>query len=146
MFPEPKIGGLAFDPEESFTVWVSENIPAGKKSADGSTVLFVEDNTVYVAWISETEPPPHYFCHENPCKLLLPVIVSADKIKSVDFYKDRRDVIIFGSGTAIYAIEADQEGTQNFQPIYRGTDPSFYKSSEGALYIKDGVTLLKADL
>ena len=101
---------------------------------------------MYVAWISKTEPPPHYFCYENPCKFSIPVIVSADKIKSVDFYKGRRDVIIFGSGPSLYAIEADQEGTQNFQPLHRGVDPSFFLGSEGVLYIKDGDSILKANL
>lgn len=144
--PEPKEGYLPYSETESFVSWLSENIPNRKISNDGSTALFVEDNSIYVAWISESEPPPHYFCQENPCKLKFPVTVSVEPIKSVGFFKDRSDVVIFAAGSALYAIEVDREGTQNFQPFYKGDDPYFYESPEGTLYIKDGDSLLKATL
>ena len=144
----PRVGGESapFDPDTSFNVWLEKSVPDRKLSRDKSTVLFTEHNTIYLGWVSETDPPPHYFCETNPCKLKMPVTVSSDEVKNVDFYKERADVVLFSAGASIYAIEADREGTQNFQPLYRGVDPYFYENAEGSLYIKDGGTLVKAVL
>ncbi|MDO8482661.1 MAG: carboxypeptidase-like regulatory domain-containing protein [bacterium] len=144
--PQVKLGSKAFNVEESFSSWLSDSVPDRKFSLDKSTVLFTENNTIYVGWVSETEPMPHYFCEENPCKLKMPVTVSEEPIKSIDFYKDRRDVVIFTAGASIYAIEVDREGTQNFQPLYKGVDPYFYQTPEGVLYIKDGNSVSSASL
>ena len=144
--PERVIHGAPFSPDESLQTWLEKNAPDRKISKDGSTALYAEDNTVYVAWISDTEPLPRYFCQENPCKLVMPVTVSVQPLKSVDFYKERRDVLLFGAGTTIYGIEVDQEGTQNFQPLFTGTDPYFYQAEGGTLYIKDGNSVSSASL
>lgn len=143
--PKPKIYNEP-SAEESYAHWVDASIPNRKLSNDKTTALFSESDTIYLAWVSDTEPPPHYFCEENPCKLQLPVTVSIEPIKNIDFYKNKRDVILFSAGSAIYAIEASRENTQNFQPIYKGKDPYFYESQDGSLYIKDGGSLFKAVL
>lgn len=144
--PQVRPDSGSFNPEDSFNAWLEVNVPDRKISSDKNTVLFTEHNTIYVGWVSETEPPPHYFCEENPCKLKLPVMVSTEPIKSIDFYKGRGDVIIFTAGATIYAIEVDREGTQNFQPLYKGTDPHFYENDKGVLYIKDGSSILSASI
>jgi len=146
ILPEPKLGSPPLLSDESLKTWLDSHVPSRKLSMNKSAALYVEDNTVYVAWISETEPPPHYFCLENPCKLKIPVVVPSESIKNVDFYKGRSDVILFTAGAAIYAIEVDREGTQNFQPLYKGKDPYFYQNEAGVLYIKDGHSLLSAKL
>ena len=133
-------------PDESLSEWIDINVPSRKLSFDKNTALFIEDNTIYIAWISDNEPPPHYFCQENPCRLKLPVIVSNDEIKAVDFYKGRGDLIIFTTGSVIYGIEADHEGTQNFQPLYKGENLLFYQDDSGVLYIRDGSSILSAIL
>ncbi len=132
--------------DESYVHWLLTAIPNHKVSADKSTALFSESDTIYLGWISQSEPPPHYFCIENPCTFQLPVTVSVEPIKNVDFYKDRRDVILFSAGAAIYAIETDRQGTQNFQPVYKGKNPYFYETADGSLYIKDGTAIFKAVL
>ena len=131
--------------DESFSEWLSDNFPDRKVSTDKSTALFVQDNTLYAGWVSDVEPLPFYFCEENPCKFKLPVIVPEDVIKSVAFYGSRRDVVLFSAGATVYAIELDREGTQNFQPVYKGDDPYFYVD-ENVLYIKDGSSIIKAKL
>ena len=70
--------------------------------------------------------------------------MGSGEITDVEFYKDRADVVIFTSGEVIYAIEADREGTQNFQPLFKGTSPRFYKNETGTLYIQDGNSLMRA--
>ncbi|MCR4311099.1 MAG: hypothetical protein NUV54_00805 [Candidatus Taylorbacteria bacterium] len=130
-----------------FVVWPDESQPEKQiRSSDGNTALTVQFDTIYVEWVSESEPPPHYFCQENPCTFLMPVTVSVTPIKSVGFYKDRGDVILFSSGPSIYAIEVDHEDTQNFQPVYKGTDPYFYVAPDDTLYIQDGTSFLRASL
>lgn len=145
VLPQPKIHS---EPSagESYVHWLLTAIPNYKVSADKSTALFSESDTIYLGWISQSEPPPHYFCIENPCTFQLPVTVSVEPIKNVDFYKGRRDVVLFSAGAAIYAIEADRQGTQNFQPVYKGKNPYFYETADGSLYIKDGGSLLRATL
>lgn len=144
--PKVRPWSRTFNNEDSFGAWLDESVPDRKFSKDKSTVLFTENNTIYVGWVSETEPVPSYFCEENPCKLKMPVTVSEEPIKSIDFYKERRDVIIFAAGESIYAIEVDREGTQNFQPLYKGVDPYFYQTEEGVLYIKDGNSISSTKL
>ncbi|MEK7575336.1 MAG: hypothetical protein AAB511_03875 [Patescibacteria group bacterium] len=144
--PLTKAGSVELLPSESVKVWIDTNVPDRRISHNKNTALYIQDNTIYVAWISETEPPPHYFCEENPCKLIIPVIVASGEIKSVDFYKDRDDVIIFTAGGVIYGIEADHEGTQNFQPLFKGANPHFYKKESDILYIQDGKSIVRADL
>ncbi|MSU55373.1 MAG: carboxypeptidase regulatory-like domain-containing protein [Candidatus Taylorbacteria bacterium] len=124
--------------DESITEWLKTNVPNFGLSLDKSTALYIMNNTIYVAWISSSEPPPHYFCEENPCKLIMPVTISTLPIQSVVFYKDRRDVVLFSAGSNIYGIELDRQGTQNFQPLLKVNNPYFYQAVNGQLYIKDG--------
>jgi hypothetical protein len=147
----PKVKPDSLLPEDlkdgaSYMAWLSLNVQDLKVSADGSTALFVQDNIIYAVWISDTEPAPHYFCEEDQCRLKLPVTALAGEIKNLDFYKGRRDVLLFASGSVIYAIEVNPIGNQNFQPVYKGTDPYFYESPDGVIYVKDGDFVFKADL
>ncbi|MDO8590697.1 MAG: hypothetical protein Q7R65_01825 [bacterium] len=146
LLPEPKPESPELLPDESLASWLASYVPSQKLSADKSTALYVENNTVYVAWVSDNEPLPHYFCLDNPCKFKIPVVVPNDSIKSVDFYKGRQDTVIFAAGTTIYVIDVDREGTQNFQPLYKGNDPYFYQNDKGVLYIKDGNSIFSASL
>lgn len=144
VLPVPKYAGVEFTPDESIVKWLDKNVPLRKISRDGNSALYVDSNTIYVAWISETEPTPHYFCEENPCKLIVPVIVTNSPVKSVDFYRGRSDVIIFTEGKVIYAIGADREGTQNFQPLYKGVNPYFFQDDSNVLYIKDDSSIFSS--
>lgn len=144
--PEPKQTSPDFLPEDSLVGWLDKNVPNYRLSFDKSTALYVKDGTIYIAWISGTEPSPRYFCEENPCKLVVPVMVSVEPIKTVDFYKGLRNLILFSAGTTIYGIEVDREGTQNFQPFFKAIDPYFYQTDDGVLYIKDGNSILKVIL
>lgn len=144
--PESAPTSPEFFPDDSLIDWLEKNVPNYKLSPDKSIALYIKDNTIYVAWISATEPSPRYFCEENPCKLVMPVMVSIEPIKTVDFYKGLRNLILFSSGTTIYGIEVDREGTQNFQPFFKGTNPYFYQTDNGVLYIKDGNSILKVIL
>ncbi|MFH0845778.1 MAG: PEGA domain-containing protein [Patescibacteria group bacterium] len=62
-----------------------------------------------------------------------------EKIKAIDFYKDREDVVIISVEEGVYALETTQE---NLQPIYKGINPLFVKKDDSTLYILDNNSLM----
>ena len=98
-----------------------------KISKDGSAVLWMDDNEIIVTIASTTYS----------------VIQPDTAIRSVDFYRDRGDVVIFSTSNAIYAIEIDKAGKQNFMPIYKGISPTFYKNDPDFVYVWDNGTLME---
>lgn len=144
VLPELKSGNKSIDDNESMIHWLKNNVPNYKISIDGTTALFTEKNTIRIAWISESKPPPSYFCEINQCQRDIQVLVSNLPLSSVEFYKDRNDVIIFSAGSSIYGIDVDRNGTQNFQPFYKGNNPIIYKADADTLYIEDGASLMRA--
>jgi len=96
-------------------------------SEDGSAKLWIEDNAVIVEVASTTKT----------------VIQPDPVIRNLYFYKGRSDVVIFSVSSAIYAIEVNKEGTQNFLPIYKGINPSFIGDDLNNIYVLDGETLMQ---
>jgi hypothetical protein len=96
-------------------------------SEDKTSKLWLDDNAIYVEIGSTTK------------KVIQPDTI----IKNVSFYKNRSDVVIFSNQTAVYALEIETNGIQNFMPIYRGQDPSFVIANENSLYILDNGTLMQ---
>lgn len=95
----------------------------------GGVSIWVANNTIYVR-------------ENNSVKS---IITPVDTIRSLDFYKDRTDVIVFAADTGVYAIEAiENAATQkaNFFPIYKGTKPVFEKTDNSFLYVVDGENLM----
>lgn len=146
--PEPREPSADWNPDaQSLAAWVKANLKDAVISADGNEALWVEGKSIYIGWISEKEPLPHYFCETgNVCRFVLPVVDLTLPIRNVAFYGTRDDVILFASGPALYSIEASKEGVQNFEPFYRGNAPAFYEGSDGTLYVKDGASLFGATL
>lgn len=125
--------------------WVKENVLNPIFSSDKNSALFVGDNTIYISWVAD-ENPPAQFCDKEACQRIFPVTFSTSPVKSVSFFKDRSDIVLFSAGNSIYAIEADHKGTQNFEPIFRGLDPIFTTLPDGTIYVKDGETIFKEKL
>ncbi|MEA2112420.1 MAG: hypothetical protein U9P50_00395 [Patescibacteria group bacterium] len=69
-------------------------------------------------------------------------VVFKESIISVDFYKDRQDVVIISSGDGIYALEIGSDNIQNFQPIYKGIKPIFAKKDNLSIYVLDNDNLM----
>ncbi|MHB1316248.1 MAG: hypothetical protein ACYCZW_00110 [Minisyncoccota bacterium] len=94
-----------------------------------SVKIWVKDNTIYTLRDGE----------------IINIITPVDTIRSIDFYKDRSDVIIFSSDNGVYAVEAEKkagENKANFFPIYKGVKPIFEKTDNSFLYILDGENLM----
>lgn len=96
-------------------------------SKDGKTKLWIEDNGVMV----ETQEKVYTVIQPEP------------EVRNLYFYKDRTDVIIFSATNAVYAIEVDKVGTQNFLPIYKGMSPSFIEGDNSFIYVLDGEALMQ---
>jgi len=96
-------------------------------SKDGKAKLWLDDNAVMVEIASTTKT----------------VIQPDPAIRNLYFYKDRTDVIIFSINNAIYAIEVEKDGTQNFLPIYKGASPSFIEGALDYIYVLDGEILMQ---
>jgi hypothetical protein len=99
-------------------------------SKDGKKLLWIEDNTILVADADAT----------NSAK----IVIQPDTIvKNAAFYEDRDDVVLFSSSSAVYAIDADKTGGQNFVPVYAGESPDFISGGEGFIYVLDGSNLME---
>lgn len=96
-------------------------------SKDGTTKLWMDNNAIIVEVASSTKT----------------VIQPNPAIKNLYFYKDRSDVVVFSVSNAIYAIEINKEGNQNFLPIYKGVDPDFIEGGPNSIYVMDGETLMQ---
>lgn len=96
-------------------------------SKDGKAKLWIEDNGV----MAEIEDKIYTVIQPEP------------EVRNLYFYKDRTDVIIFSITNAVYAIEVDKVGTQNFLPIYKGLAPSFIEGDQSFIYVLDGEALMQ---
>ena len=115
-------------------------IPIKSKSENVS--LWVDKNIIYAEWIGPKEKAPYYFCQSDTCDpLVTSVINPVTDIRNIGFYGDRDDVVLFSLEDGVYAIEIDRTNTQNFQPVYKGTDIRFVTKDAHTIYIKEGNTL-----
>lgn len=96
-------------------------------SKDGKAKLWIEEKGV----MAEIEGKVYTVIQPEP------------EVRNLYFYKDRTDVIIFSITNAVYAIEVDKKGTQNFLPIYKGVAPSFIEGDQSFIYVLDGEALMQ---
>lgn len=134
------------DPEyESIIALFKENelsnLENRKISSDEKVAIWINGGSLYIEWLGEEEEKPKYFCDEFGCHKMFNVFTSSANFKNLDFYKDRNDIFLVSFGTGIFAIEADKNGTQNFQPVFEGHSPEFVKNDSESIYILDNNSL-----
>lgn len=97
------------------------------------TRIRISDNKLQVLaeWLDEN-PLPYFFSERG----VVSVFNSKSEIRGVSFYPGRRDVILLAVENGIFAIELDGRGTRNFQPVYKGKNPTF-AVLRGLVYILD---------
>ncbi len=142
------------DPEyDSITEMIRKNTFSKDSklvSSDNLISISFEEGAIWAEWLGSKESIPYYFCSDTTvknCDDKLKVLSSKDKIKNIDFYKDRSDLLLITIGESISVLEIDPKGTQNFQPIYKGKEPSFVKNpSSDSILVSDGVSLMEINL
>lgn len=123
--------------EERFALSALPDAENKQTSPDGLIAFWVHENSVMVEWFGSSSDIPASFCDTQDCEVIQEVFSSLDPIKSAGFYRSRNDILILASANNIFAIEIDLRGTQNFQPIYKGTNPRFIADGTDFLIIKD---------
>jgi hypothetical protein len=61
--------------------------------------------------------------------------------RTAEYLSGRTDVLLVAVNDGIFAVETGSSTPRNFMPIYKGTSPSFIKSDNGSLLVKDGASI-----
>jgi|GEM_PF-2111513 len=120
-----------------------------KTSESGLVRVWADGSSVLASWTGEEETLPDYFCDdEGVCEKEIEVLATTNPIRNVDFYHMEDEIILVAFSNGIFAIEIDKRGnTQNFQPIYKGTElPRFKKIDENTLHVADGAAIFIINL
>lgn len=113
-------------------------------SADGSLALFAEDGRIIVTRRGEEEPP-QYLCVNDPSCSEHAALSFDAELRDLAFYPGRSDIALLAIQNGIFALELDNRGTQNFQPVYRGTRPRLL-IKDGEAYLFEGQAVLRLSL
>jgi hypothetical protein len=115
------------------------------RSGRNRVELWKEEDTIFIKWLKDEKSLPNYFCKNNSCENTVSVFKSTSEIKNFNFYPGREDVVLLSINEGVYAIEVDSRKHQNFQPVYKGSDP-YFVIEKGKFYIKDGENIFKINL
>lgn len=113
-------------------------------SSDGRAVLFSENGSVVTTWRGEDASPQYYCLNDADCKEHIAISFDA-QLRDLAFYPGRSDIALLAIQNGIFALELDNRGTQNFQPVYRGTRPRLFVI-DGVAYLQEGLAVLKLSL
>ncbi|MEK7180403.1 MAG: hypothetical protein AAB706_02920 [Patescibacteria group bacterium] len=122
------------------------NVSNPKIFADGTLAVWVEGgNKIIAEWRGEDKKKPWYFSctDDKTCPSLVTIITTESPIKSTDFYGKERDIIMIALKDGVYALEVGPVGIQNFQPLYTGENPRFYKENFTGFFVLDGKKLME---
>lgn len=108
-------------------------------------LLWVKENTIYIE--QRTQDAGEYRGEPTTVetRIVKKIITPKDTVRSLDFYKNRTDTIIFASDAGVYAMDAVENATDkvvNFFPLYKGIKPVFEKTEDSFLYVLDGENLM----
>src|SRR3989344_5248382 len=66
------------------------------------------------------------------------IFKSKSEIRGISFFPQQRDVILISVENGIFAPEIDGRGTRNFQPLYKGKNPTFAVLDDFVYILDDG--------
>lgn len=135
--------------KENFWPWI-KNIEIKRKTLNEINPFFIPQNTSgfligesdleYANILSRFEK--NLISAEALNKITNANLELKSKIKAIDFYKNRKDVVLVALPDGIYALETESKNIQNFQPIYKGQNPLFVKKDDSVIYILDNNNLM----
>jgi len=147
---EPQIENVSPDNAQYQNIlsFFDKDIPTKENryvSQDLKVHVWIENETdIVVQWIGN-ENPKRSFCQETSCREAYTIFSGKEKITSVDFYKNRNDVLIASTNDIIFVIEVSKDTPQNFQPIYEGRGLRFARPENATdpdlLFIRENQTV-----
>ncbi len=100
--------------------------------------LDIKRQILKAEWLGDEKDMPYYFCSDKSCNATSTVIAKGGMIRDFSFFPGRRDVVIVSFSSDIYAMEIDNRGGRNIQPVYKGIKPSFLVTpGESFIYVLD---------
>lgn len=101
-------------------------------------IWYDDSQKIWVEWL-RLDPLPYYLREKKEV-----IFEARSQIKGISFFPGRDDIILVAIENGVFALEIDGRGTRNFQPIYKGLDPTFVRSGD-TIYILDQNTLSKIE-
>jgi hypothetical protein len=151
--PENSSGFLIGESDSEYEALVAEfdattapDVDNKKISKDQKIAVWIDENKIFAEWLGEEGQMPEAFCNKEGCSFIIEPLTVGGSIRNVDFYKDRSDVITVAFGSGVFAVELNNNGHQNFQPLFEGDVPQFLVKDEKAIYILDGEVLREISL
>lgn len=121
-------------------------LPTEEKPKElNGVLLWIKDNTIYIEERRKDDGELRGEPTTVETRIVKKIITPKDTVRSLDFYKDRTDVIIFASDVGVYAMDAVENASDkvvNFFPLYKGIKPIFQKTEHSFLYVLDGENLM----
>jgi len=141
----PSITVNADEPQyQSIKTVIERGVPATAAAKRRSKSNLVEawiesgDNSIHAQWLGQPADIPRSFCPLGDCLAHIVIFKGKSPIRSLDFFRDRDDVLIVAIENSISALELDTAPPQNFQPIFTGENPRFEQPEDGILFIQNG--------
>lgn len=102
-------------------------------------IWFDDSQKIWAEWLSDS-PLPYYLTEQKEI-----IFVARSSIKHISFFPKRDDIVLLAIENGVFALEIDGRGTRNFQPVYKGVDPTFIRI-ENNIYILDQDVISKIEL
>jgi hypothetical protein len=115
-------------------------------SSDNNLAVWVNGNAVMAKWQGEGSPDGIFSCTGDPCATARNIFNATEDIRSLSFYPGWNNVLFIAVSNGIFALETDQTGGQNFQPVYKGTSPVFKLKDMESMYVRDQNRIMLIEL
>lgn len=119
------------------------------RSQSGALALWYEEDAreLRAEWRGEETELPEAFCESGTCARTITILENvAEPPRALALASERDDIVFLAIGTGVYILEITTASNPNFQPIYRGTNPTFVFRDARSIYVGDGSPIFKIPL
>lgn len=103
------------------------------------TRIYAVGNVIFAEWLHPDLLLPYFLQTEKER-----VVAARERIRSLDFYPRRYDLMIYSEGVGVYVAEIDGRGERNIQPLYKGKSPvAVVSPDKKMLYVLDNEILME---
>lgn len=126
-------------------------------SSDAKADVYVREGIIGSVWRGDAAETPAYYCKEAACGPVTVLTTEIGAVRGLSFFGTRHDVLIVAVKNGVWALDVEPAGkvrvdgnsgvqTQNFQPLYLGSDPTFAVKDTSTIYIQDGAFFIELSL